>query len=268
MSREFVSTRVEDRVGIVTIDRPPVNAYNFQTHKEIFESFHELGERDDICCVILHAAGAEEGRPFGAGSDINEFVGLDPQTSLGRAKFVRQYMAFLSAFPQPVIAAVENVTLGSGVAWAARADIRVIAESASFGMPEVHVGALGGGMEILRLVGSGKAREMYYTGRRIDAQEAFRLGLGERLVPAGKAFDEAMSMAGDMVSVSPFGLRLAKQQMDFAERTLDRELAYKYETELTALYRATPEASASAEAFFARRKAEKAAKQEAAERDE
>lgn len=261
MTREFVTTTLEGRIGIVTIDRPPVNAYNFQTHREIYESFAELGERDDVCCVVLRAAGAAEGRPFGAGSDIEEFIGLDPQTSLGRAKYVRQFMAFLSAFPQPVIAAVENVTLGSGVAWAARADIRVISETACFGMPEVHVGALGGGMEITRLVGTGKAREMYYTGRRIDAEEAYRLGLGQRLVPASKAFEEAMTLAGEMAEVSPFGLRLAKQQMDFAERTQDRELAYKYETELTALYRATPDASASAEAFFERRRAEKEALQ-------
>jgi enoyl-CoA hydratase/carnithine racemase len=253
-AREFVHARVEGPIAYLEIDRPPVNAYNLQTHREIYEALAELESNHDLCCVIMYAGGVAEGRPFSAGSDIKEFVGLDPRTSLDRSMYIRRYFASVSDFPLPVVAAVENVTLGSGFAYAARADIRVLSTTASLGMPEVKVGALGGGYEMVRLVGIGKAREMYYTGRRIDAEEALRLGFAQQVVPPGEALAAARQIGLEMAEVSPFGLRLAKEQMRFAESPLTRDEALRYETELTALYRALPDASESASSFLERRK--------------
>lgn len=250
--REFVHLRVEGHIAFMEIDRPPVNAYNWQTHREISESLDELEQVEDLRCVVLSAAGVAEGRPFGAGSDVNEFVGLDPATSLQRARNMRRYFASMSMFPLPVVAAVENVTIGSGFAWTARADIRVISSSVSVGMPEIKVGALGGGWELTRLVGPGKAREMYYTGERIPAEEAFRLGYGEHLVEPGQAFNKAVEVAEVIAKNNAFALRLAKEQMNFAEIPITRDDAYKYETELTAIYRGTAAASDSASAFVSR----------------
>lgn len=197
--------------------------------------------------------GRTTGRPFSAGSDVNEFVGLDPRNSLERSREIRRCFASVTDFPFPVVAAVENVCLGSGFAYAARCDVRIISESVVIGMPEVQVGALGGGRELIRLVGPGKARELYYTGRRIDAQEAFRFGFGEHLVPVGRALTTAEELADEIALISPFGLRLAKQQMKFAESPLNRDEALQYETELTALLRATPESHEAAQAFVERR---------------
>ena len=250
--REFVHLRVEGALAFLEIDRPPVNAYNWQTHREISESLRDLEDLMDLRCVILSAVGVAEGRPFGAGSDVNEFVGLDPVTSLHRARNMRRYFASMSAFPVPIVAAVENVTIGSGFAWTARADIRVISRSVELGMPEIKVGALGGGWELTRLVGPGKAREMYYTGERIPAEEAFRLGYGEYLVEPGQAFEKAVDVARSIAKNNAFALRLAKEQMNFAEIPITRDDAYKYETELTAIYRGTSAASDSAQAFVTR----------------
>jgi len=252
--RDYVRTELDGRIAILTVDRPPVNAYNYQTHREIHEAFVELEDDPGVRCVVLAAAGVDEGRPFGAGSDIKEFVALDPVTSLRRARDIRAYYAHLSNYPLPVVAAVENVVLGSGLTWASRADIRVISTSASLGMPELKAGALGGGKELVRLFGPGKAREMYYTGNQIEAEEAYRLGFGQRLVPEGKALAEACALALEIAEQSRFGLLLAKEQMIAAELIADREAAYKYETELTAIFRATPDASESARAFLEKRR--------------
>lgn len=251
--KEFVHARVEGKIAFMEIDRPPVNAYNWQTHREIYETLGELEDMMDLCCVVLSAGGVAEGRPFGAGSDIKEFVGLDPRTSLHRARNMRRYFASMSAFPTPIIAAVENVVIGSGFAWSARADIRIISKTVELGMPEIKVGALGGGRELARLVGEGKAREMYYTGRRISAEEAFRLGYGEHLVEPGQALARATELAEEISQNNPFALRLAKEQANFAELPITRDDSYKYETELTAIYRGTPDASASAEAFVTKK---------------
>lgn len=252
--REFVQAHTEGPIGYVTIDRPPVNAYNLQTHREIRLAFEDLVDDPDLRCAILCAAGVSEGRPFGAGSDVNEFVDLDPRNSLARSREIRRCFASVTDFPLPVIAAVENVCLGSGWAYSARADIRVISESVVVAMPEIQVGALGGSRELIRQVGPGKARELYYTGRRIPAEEAFRHGYGEHLVPAGEALATARTIAEEIALMGPFALQLAKQQMKFAESPLNRDEALQYETELTALLRATPESHEAARAFVGKRR--------------
>ena len=251
-SGEFVSGTATEGIGLVTVDRPPVNAYNLQTHRELHEAFASLAI-SEVRCVILQAAGWEEGRPFGAGSDIKEFVGLNPETSLERANFLREYMAAMNAFPLPSIAAIEQLAIGSGLGWAMRADIRVVSETACFAMPEIKVGALGGGKMLMRHVGIGKARELIYTGDQIDATEAYRLGLAQHLVAAGKALERAREVAERIARNSAVGLKLAKQQMIIGEKTLDLDEAYRIETELTAEYRQSKDAADAASGFFERR---------------
>lgn len=247
---EFVSVSKDELIATVTVDRAPVNAYNLQTHRELHDAFSYLAETD-IRCVIFDAAGWEEGRPFGAGSDIKEFVGLDEKSSLDRAQYLRKYMAGMNAFPLPVIASIERLAVGSGLGWAMRADIRVVSETAEFAMPEIKVGALGGGKMLMRHVGVGKARELIYTGDKFDAAEAYRLGLAQHLVPAGKAYEKSLEVARKIAKQSAVGLRLAKQQMIIGEKTLDLDEAYRIETELTAEYRRSPDAANASKGFFA-----------------
>ena len=99
-SFEFVHTHIEGHIGFLEIDRPPVNAYNFQTHREIHEALQSMGGDAELRCVVLSAAGVNEGRPFGAGSDIKEFVSLDPRTSLERARSMRGSLVYVS-LPRP-----------------------------------------------------------------------------------------------------------------------------------------------------------------------
>ena len=249
---EFVEGLVDDLIGYVTVDRAPVNAYNLQTHREIHEAFVAL-EPSGIRCVIFQAAGWQEGRPFGAGSDIKEFVGLTPETSLERAKLLREYMVAMNSFPLPTIAAIEELAIGSGLGWAMRADIRVVSETARFAMPEIKVGALGGGKMLMRHIGVGKARELIYTGDEFDAAEAYRLGLAQHLVPRGEAVKRAQEIASRIAQNSEVGLRLAKQQMIIGEKTLDLDEAYRIETELTAQYRQSKDAANASRDFFEKR---------------
>lgn len=251
LESEHVRANLEEHIGVITIDRPPVNAYSLQVHRDIYESLQRL--EPVARCVVLAAAGHESGRPFSAGSDVNEFVGLTPKMSLERAQKIRKFMSYMNHYPLPVISAIENLAMGSGLGWAMRGDIRVGSVNAQFAMPEIKVGALGGGRILMRHVGVGKAREMIFTGDRISAEEAYRVGLIEHLVPPGEALSRALDIAGRIARNSPVGIRLAKKQMDTAELTLDLDEAYRIETELTAEYRASPAADEAARAFLEKR---------------
>ncbi len=253
MDREFVRYTVDDHVAVITIDRPPVNAYNLQTHREICETLQELAGVKGVRAVVLTAAGHEQGRPFGAGSDVKEFVPLTKETSLERAAKIREYMKYFSHFPVPIIAAVETVAIGAGLEYPMRSDIRVFSEKARVGMPEIKAGALGGGKSLLRLVPNGAARELVYLGDMIDAQEAYRIGLADHLVAAGQAREKALEIARKIASRSPIGIRLAKRQMIESEKILDHDEAYIIETELTAEYRAHPGSAEAARSVLEKR---------------
>lgn len=251
---DFVSVEISDHVAVLTVDRPPVNAYNLKTHLEIADALRSVGDNYDVRALIMRAAGVAEARPFSAGSDVNEFVPLGRESSLERAERMREVFTFMSNLPVPAIAALEHVAIGSGLGWAMRADIRVAGATAHLAMPEIRIGALGGGMELARLVGQGKARELIYTGDYISAEDAGRTGLVQHVVPEGHAFEKALDVASRIARHSPVGIRLAKKQMDITESISDRDEAYRIETELTAEFRASPDSAEAARAFLEKRR--------------
>lgn len=244
--RQHVSTTWEHGVATVTIDRAPVNAMAFSVYDELRQTFHELAEREDLGAVVLTGAGD---RAFVGGHDVNEFVSLDFEGATDRLAHVRITFNSVYDCPVPVIAAINGPAIGTGLALASVCDIRLASDRARFAMPEINVGVLGGSKHLMRLAPQGMTRLMYYTGRRIDAHEALRLGIVDEVHPHETVREAATALAQEIAAKSPAAIRMAKQGLNRVENMALKE-AYEYECTLTAAVRRTPEAAEGARAFL------------------
>lgn len=242
-------THADNGVTTVFIDRPPVNAVRFVDLEELDGIFEDLEGNPDVRCVILGAAGE---RAFIPGTDIHELAALTAETAEESTLLVQRLVNRIYDFPAPVICAVNGPTLGSGVAIAGAADIRIASENATFGLPEVDVGVLGGSKHLARFVTQGKARLMMYTGWRIDAAEAYRLGLVEAVVPFAALHAEVRRIADAIASKYPPAVRLAKKGLNETEFMPLKE-GYAFECELTAELRGDPGSAEVSRRFLAAR---------------
>lgn len=210
MAYETLLFEQKDRIGLVTLNRPDrLNAVNQKMVREIPQLFGELKQRDDIGVVIVTGAGD---RAFSAGADITEFEGVN----LGNAfHFIRGFQGATSSieqFGKPVIAAVNGLALGGGCEIAISCSIRVLSEKARLGLPEVNLGVIpgGGGTQRLpRLIGKGNALYYILTGEQIDAQEAYRIGLAQKVVPADQVMETSLKIANTILSKGPLAIRMA-----------------------------------------------------------
>ncbi len=257
MSQTYETILVErrDRVVIITINRPEKrNALNIQTRAEGAAILDELRDDDSIRVVIFTGAGD---KAFIAGADIAEFAG---RTALQQRAIMLERGLFnaIDTFPKPVIAMVNGYCLGGGCELALACDIRIASENASFGQPEINLGIIpgGGGTQRLpRLVGEGKAMEMILTGEIINAQEAFRCGLVNAVVPADHLKAKTMEIANRIAEKSPIALRLAKEAVKLASRSnLDEGL--RREVDVFALCFSSEDKDEGVKAFLEKRKAD------------
>jgi len=244
-----------NRVAIITINRPEKrNALNIQTRAEGAAILDELRDDDSIRVVIFTGAGD---KAFIAGADIAEFAG---RTALQQRAIMLERGLFnaIDTFPKPVIAMVNGYCLGGGCELALACDIRIASENASFGQPEINLGIIpgGGGTQRLpRLIGEGKAMEMILTGEIINAQEAFRCGLVNQVVPADHLEAKTMEIANRIAEKSPIALRLAKEAVKLASRSnLDEGL--RREVDLFALCFSSEDKDEGVKAFLEKRKAD------------
>jgi len=215
MPREYVNFKIDDKIALVTVDRPPVNALNRQVQDEIRDVFEEFQRMiDDVGAVIITGAG---NKAFIAGADIKMITELG---SDGALKFSEDFHAILNMvedFNRVVIAAINGLALGGGSEVALACDIRVADESALFGFPEVGLGVMpgaGGTQRLTRLVGFGKAKELILTGDFISASEAKSIGLVERLASRGEAVLEAKKIAGRVLLRGPLAIANAKRAIN------------------------------------------------------
>ncbi len=255
LSGKFETLLVErrDRVAIVTINRPEKrNALNIKTREEGAQVLEELGVDDSIGVIVITGAGD---KAFIAGADIAEFAGRTALTQravmLGRSLFT----AFDSC-PKPVIAMVNGYCLGGGCELAMACDLRIASVSASFGQPEINLGIIPGGggtQRLTRLVGEGKAMELILTGDIIDAQTAFNIGLVNMVVPAADLAAKTMEIANRIAEKSPVALRLAKEAVKIASRSLLDE-GLKREVDLFALCFSSEDKDEGVSAFLEKRK--------------
>ncbi len=235
-----VRVEISDLVATVTLQRPPVNALSADMMRAIAAVFRDLGTRTDAAAAILTADGD---RVFCGGADVRESERRYARRELTAAEsvadlvdpgaVVRECFFAISSGPLPVIAALNGAAVGAGAALVASCDVIVAAENAYVALPEIDVGVLGGGRHVQRLVGPFKAREMMFTGRRVDAAELYRLGAVSELVPAEELPQRARALALEMAAKSPIALRLAKQSMSRVEH-LPLEDGYRLEQDYTA----------------------------------
>jgi enoyl-CoA hydratase len=219
---------VQDGIATVTLNRPPVNAIDLATVDELRETFVRLSADEAIRVVILTGAGS---RAFCAGNDLrdaNSPAASGRRPSLDRGRQARELFWAIRDCAVPVIGAINGAALGSGLAMASMCDVLIASETASFGLPEINVGLLGGGTHMKRLVGVYKMRLAYFTGRRLPAEELYRLGAVEKVVPPEELMGEALALAREIAGKSPIAVRLAKESLNRAE---DLELKEAYRTE-------------------------------------
>jgi enoyl-CoA hydratase/carnithine racemase len=214
-SRQFVRWTAEGGVATLVVDRPPLNALSYQAKEEIGACLEEIAADPSVRCVVVFGAG---GRAFSVGSDIKEFPEVTARR-LGRQRAVHEHALYnrLDFFPVPTIAAIEGHCLGGGLELALACDLRIAGEGSRLGLPEVTLGVFpaGGGTERLpRLIGESRARELIYTGEPVDAQEAWRIGLVNRVAPAGQALATAQALGRVIASRSAVTLRTVKSVMD------------------------------------------------------
>ena len=215
MAYEFVRTETDGPIGIVTINRPQVlNALNPQTIAELTDAL-EIFDRDPVIrCLIL--TGSE--RAFAAGADVTQMVEAGPVDVLQDDNFAR--WARLRGLRKPLIAAVSGYALGGGCELALMCDLIVASETAQFGQPEIKLGIIpgaGGTQRWTRIVGKARAMEAVLTGESIRAADAERMGLVNRVVPAGKHLEEAKRLAHLIASRPPLAIRLAKEAVNQAQ---------------------------------------------------
>lgn len=213
--RRFARWTAENGLATLVVDRPPVNALSYQTREEIAGCLEEIAADRSLRCMILTGAG---GRAFSVGSDIKEFPKVMAR-DLGRQRAVQEHALCnrIDLFPAPTIAAIEGHCLGGGLELALACDLLVASESSHLGLPEVKLGVFpaGGGTERLpRLIGESRARELIYTGEPIDAREAFRIGLVNRMAQAGQALAAAQALGRTIAEKAGTTLRTVKAVLD------------------------------------------------------
>jgi enoyl-CoA hydratase len=217
------STRIEDGIAELVIDRPPVNAIDDAGWHALADELERLGAEPRVRVIVLRATG----RGFCAGVDIKE-LDREPQRIVSvNAGNYRTFRA-IHRNPLPVIVAVHGYVLGGGIGMAGAADIVVAADDATFGVPEVDRGAMGGGAHLQRLFPVQKVRMMYFTGAPITAMDAFRLGAVERVVPKDRLREAALEIARTIARKSTAMIRLAKESLNGIE---DGNLEDKYRWE-------------------------------------
>jgi enoyl-CoA hydratase len=230
---ETANLRLEKRspLAIVTIDRPKVlNALDAATLTELEATFDDLAVDPDIHVILLAGAG---GRAFAAGADIRELAPLTPEE--GRAFALRGQAIFrkIETLGKPVIACIQGFALGGGCEMAMACTLRLAADDARLGQPEVKLGVIcgyGGTQRLPRLVGRGAALKLLLTGAIIDAHEALRIGLVDEVVPASQLMQRAEALAIEIAANAPLAvsetLRVVDEGLDLSlEAALEREAA-------------------------------------------
>jgi enoyl-CoA hydratase/carnithine racemase len=210
---EHVRLEVEEGVGTIRIDRPKMNALDSQVQEEMRAAAHEASGRDDVRAVVVY--GGE--RVFAAGADIKEMADMSYADMVKRSGALQSAFTAVARIPKPVVAAVTGYALGGGCELALCADVRIAAEDATFGQPEVLLGVIpgaGGTQRLSRLVGPSRAKELIFTGRFVKAEEALRIGLVDKVVPAGQVYAEALDWARQFTTGAALALRAAKEAVD------------------------------------------------------
>ncbi len=245
---------IENNIAIVKVNRPEkLNALNTETVEELDRAFSQLNEDRNIFVIILTGSGE---KAFVAGADISELNKLDEQSAKKFSEYGQNVFSRIEKMEKPVIAAVNGYALGGGCEIALACNIRLASDNAVFGQPEVNLGIIpgyGGTQRLTRLINSGRSAEYILTGDMINAQEALRIGLVNKVCPNTELMKNAKEMANKICSKGQFAIRMAMKAINIVDEVSGAE-GQNYETSVFALCCGTDDFKEGTSAFIEKRK--------------
>lgn len=250
MQYTTLDIQIADKIAVVTLNRPPVNAQNTQLRTDLIEAFDTLSDMDEVAVIVLTGSG----KVFSAGADIRERpnLGTNPGAYGRHNRVVRESHNALVECSKPIIAAINGPAMGAGFGLIMACDIWVASTESFVSMPEINVGLAGGVSFLQKYFSRSRARRMFYTGMKVSGEELYRLGLVEACLPPEELMPFTMDIAREIASKSPIALRLAKEAARMTENMPLRE-AYRYEQSNTVFLSKTEDAREAQLAFLEKR---------------
>jgi len=253
MSYKNLIYETDDRIAIIKVNRPEVrNVLNWETWMELEDAVKRLHAEPTLRVGIITGAGDEA---FIAGADLRMLKERTPQDAIDASKKANEILLFMESMEEPIIAAINGWALGGGCEIALACDIRIASDRAQIGQTEVRVGIMpgyGGNVRLMRLIGPGRAKEMIYTGRVVNAEEAERIGLVNRVVPHERMMEEVLTLA-KQIARGPASIHFAKQSMFQASQHPLRE-ALEQDSEIYGEVYKTEDFKEGVAAFLEKRK--------------
>ncbi|MDG4823426.1 enoyl-CoA hydratase-related protein [Asanoa sp. WMMD1127] len=249
---ELVRLDKHDGIGTIRLERPPMNALNTQVQEEIRAAALEAADDDSVRAVVVY--GGE--KVFAAGADIKEMTAMSYVDMAGRAANLSAALGAVARIPKPVVAAITGYALGGGCELALACDWRVVADDAKLGQPEIKLGIIpgaGGTQRLARLVGPARAKDIVLSGRMVDADEALRIGLADKVVPAADVYAEAVALVRPYANGPAQAIRAAKAAID-GGLDMDLNSGLAWESQLFAALFATDDRREGMTAFVEKRK--------------
>ncbi len=210
---EFVRLEVDGGIGIIRLDRPPMNALSRQVQEELVAVSAEAAQRADIRAVVVY--GGE--RVLAAGADVKEMAGMSYSAMAAVARRVSYGLGAMATIPKPTVAAITGYALGGGLEVALGCDRRIAGDNAKLGQPEILLGVIPGGggtQRLARLIGPSRAKDLILTGRMVTAEEALAIGLVDEVVPADEVLSRSLEYAGQFANGPSAAYAAAKRAVD------------------------------------------------------
>lgn len=243
----FVKLEVENAIGTIRLDRPPMNALNAEVQDGLFEAAQEATHRKDVRAIIVY--GGEN--VFAAGADVKEMATWSYTDMLDRSTALQAAFTAVARIPKPTVAAITGYALGGGCELALACDRRIAGDNAKIGQPEILLGVIpgaGGTQRLTRLVGPARAKDIIFTGRFVGAQEALNIGLIDQVVAPGDVYTAAVEWAAQFANGPAYALRAAKEAIDRGLET-DLDTGLEIERQQFAALFATEDRTVGMESF-------------------